>query len=98
MENARQVLQTSVDYADSAISCIARDECCIIATEWDEFRSIPPSSFKKEMRNAIIIDGRRILDADACRNEGVLVYEMGRHSGSQALQAEIKPIVRTNAA
>ena len=98
MENARQILPTSVNYADSAISCVRGAECCIIATEWDEFRNIPASSFRKEMRNAMIIDGRRILDADACKNEGVFVYEMGRHSGNQAHQPEINPIARTNPA
>ena len=90
MENARQLLHESVKYAQNAISCIKSAECCIIATEWDEFRNIPTSTFKKEMRNAMIIDGRRVLDVDACEREGVAVYGLGRYSRNETTERGLK--------
>lgn len=88
MENAREVLRESVTYSDSVASCLKETECCVIATEWDEFRNIPPQIFRNEMRSPVIIDSKRILDVDSFYEEGVLVYEVGLFPRSQTLKAE----------
>ena len=92
MENAKRVLRDSVTYAESAVSCLEGAECCVIATEWKEFNQIPVSAFKEMMRTPIIIDGKRILDTTTFEREGVLVYELGRHSDTKDLQLHVESI------
>lgn len=61
MKNAKKILPR-ISYAGSAIQCIEEADCCIVATEWDEFRKIKPEDFHSRMRTPILIDGRRIYD------------------------------------
>lgn len=93
MENAKTILQNSVYFAESAISCLEEAECCIIATEWEEFSQIPASAFKKVMRTPIIIDAKRVIDSSSFNSEGVLVYEVGRYSDVEQIQvSQVEPI------
>lgn len=62
MDNARKIFGNNVVYADSSIQCIKGCDCCIIVTEWDEFRYLKPEVFVKYMRFPAVIDGRRIFD------------------------------------
>ncbi|MEM0457230.1 MAG: UDP-glucose/GDP-mannose dehydrogenase family protein [Nitrososphaerota archaeon] len=62
LENAKKLLGDTVLYADSAIECIKDADCCIIVTEWDEFKKLRPEDFVKFMRSPIVIDGRRVYD------------------------------------
>lgn len=62
LENAKKLLGNAVVYANSAVECIKDADCCIVVTEWDEFRKLRPEDFVKSMRNPIIIDGRRVYD------------------------------------
>jgi UDPglucose 6-dehydrogenase len=39
-------------------------ECALLITEWDEFKKLTPSIFKKHMRTPNVVDGRRIFDYD----------------------------------
>jgi UDPglucose 6-dehydrogenase len=64
MQTARVTLAETVSYASDPVECITQADCCIIVTEWDEFRTIPPNTFLERMRRPIVIDGRRIYDAD----------------------------------
>lgn len=51
-----------VEYAPSAIDCLKNADCCVLVTEWDEFKELYPEDFAKNMRRPILIDGRRIYD------------------------------------
>lgn len=63
MENARKILkEDGIIYAGSAIDCIKDTDCCIIVTEWDEFKRLKPEDFVRCMREPIVIDGRRVYD------------------------------------
>jgi UDPglucose 6-dehydrogenase len=62
IENARKIFGEKIKYASSVIDCIKNADCCIIVTEWEEFKKIKPETFIKYMRNAAIVDGRRIYD------------------------------------
>jgi UDPglucose 6-dehydrogenase len=62
-ENAARVLGDSVTFAKSVHECVRGADCCIIATEWDEFRQLQPKDFTK-MRRRLLIDGRRLYDPD----------------------------------
>jgi UDPglucose 6-dehydrogenase len=87
MQNARPLLSGIAEFADSTLSCIREAECCIIATEWEEFGKISPTTFKQLMKKPIVIDGKRLLNGDSFRDEGVLVYSIGQHPKSSDRRA-----------
>lgn len=62
MKNAELHLGKRVRYAMSIRDCLEGADCCFIATEWDEFKTIPSSLFTETMARPIVIDGRRALD------------------------------------
>jgi len=62
--NAKQILGSRVEYAPSATECIKGAECCIIATEWNEFKQLKPEDFVRNMRNPAVVDGRLIYDPE----------------------------------
>ncbi len=62
LENAKKFLGNKISYTNSAIECIKDADCCIIVTEWDEFKKLRPEDFMRFMRTPVVIDGRRIYD------------------------------------
>jgi UDPglucose 6-dehydrogenase len=64
MKNARNLFKNKVKYASSAIECINGADCCIIVTEWSEFKALKCEDFISHMRTPIAIDGRRIYNAE----------------------------------
>ena len=61
---AKTVFKNKIQYAKSAISCLKNADCCILVTEWDEFKNLKPEDFTKNMRKPILIDGRRIYNPE----------------------------------
>ena len=92
MENAKSILGDRVSYASSASDCLARADCCILTTEWEEFRNLPPEEFRRSMSNPVIIDGKRILDARAFARAGVEVYALGKYHSSKSKILTVDPI------
>ncbi|MGH9920333.1 MAG: UDP-glucose dehydrogenase family protein, partial [Nitrososphaerales archaeon] len=76
-ENGKRVLGDQVTYAESSRECIKDADCCVVATAWTEFAAIRPTEFKHLMRNAAVVDGRRILDSEGLRAEGVACVTVG---------------------
>jgi len=64
MTNTRKILGDRIKYASSAIECINRADCCIVVTEWDEFKQLKPHDFANYMKGPVVIDGRRIFDPE----------------------------------
>jgi len=60
-DNVRDIFGKSISYASNSESCIKGSECCIIVTEWKEFKNIKPKDFTRLMKRPLIIDGRRIF-------------------------------------
>ena len=77
MTNARRVLEEKVAYAKSARECLDGADCCIVATAWPEFAKLGPLDFKRLMRDPAVVDGRRALDVEALRAEGVRCVSIG---------------------
>jgi UDPglucose 6-dehydrogenase len=77
MKNARAIIGGDVTYAKDSISCIEHADCCILVTEWEEFGEIPPQTFLNKMRKAVVIDGRRVYDADRFWRAGVRLSGVG---------------------
>ena len=62
MPAAKKIFDYRIEYAASAMECLRNADCCVIVTEWDEFKQLKPEHFISEMRNPAIVDGRRIYD------------------------------------
>jgi UDPglucose 6-dehydrogenase len=62
--NTKFIFQEKIKYATSAIQCIKDADCCILVTEWDEFKQLKPEDFTKNMKHPVLIDGRRIYNPE----------------------------------
>ncbi|MEM2940308.1 MAG: UDP-glucose/GDP-mannose dehydrogenase family protein [Thermoproteota archaeon] len=63
-DNARKIFKEEIDFAASAADCLKDTDCCIIVTEWEEFKNLQPEDFIERMRNPLVIDGRRIFNPE----------------------------------
>jgi UDPglucose 6-dehydrogenase len=59
---AKNIFQNKIQYATSAIECLKNADCAILVTEWNEFKKLTPNNFVKQMKQPILIDGRRIYN------------------------------------
>jgi UDPglucose 6-dehydrogenase len=62
--NAKHIFQDRIKYAASAIQCLKNADCCILVTEWDEFKKLKPEDFIKSMKQPVLVDGRRVYNPD----------------------------------
>ncbi len=80
LENARRVLSERVELFPDAISCLKGADCCIVMTEWDEFRKLKPSDFNSNMKAPNIVDARRIMKRDDFDGFNYLAIGLGPSS------------------
>jgi UDPglucose 6-dehydrogenase len=59
---AKAIFKNEIKYASSAVSCLKNADCCILVTEWEEFKNLTPQDFIKNMAHPVLIDGRRIYN------------------------------------
>ena len=59
---AKEIFNEKINYVNSSIECIKNSDCCLLVTEWEEFRNLTPEFYLKNMNNPILIDGRRLYD------------------------------------
>ncbi len=62
IDNFRKIFGKKIDYHSNVNECLKNSDCCLLLTEWDEYRNLKPSLFKKYMKKTNLIDARRILD------------------------------------
>jgi UDPglucose 6-dehydrogenase len=77
IENAQAIFQDRIAYTRNPRECLDQAECCIIVTEWEEFRAIPPSAFLERMRCPVVIDGRRIYSPGEFSSAGITFLGIG---------------------
>ena len=62
VQTAKAFFGNKISYSSSAITCLNDADCCIIVTEWNEFKQLTPKDFKQHMKQPYLIDGRRIYN------------------------------------
>jgi len=62
--NAKTVFKEQIRYASSPFECLKDADCCILITEWEEFKKLKPEDFTQNMKQPILIDGRRIYNPE----------------------------------
>ena len=60
---AKSIFQNRIHYASSAIDCLKNADAAILITEWEEFKKLTPQNFLNNMKQPILIDGRRIYNS-----------------------------------
>jgi UDPglucose 6-dehydrogenase len=61
LENLKKIFGDRITYAESKFECLLNADCCIILTEWDEYKSMKANDFANYMRYPCIVDTRRIF-------------------------------------
>lgn len=66
---AKTIFEDKIQYTKSAFECLKGADACIIVTEWDEFKKLTPEDFTENMKQPILIDGRRIFDPETFKTK-----------------------------
>jgi UDPglucose 6-dehydrogenase len=77
MVEARRIFGDRIRYATGALECLEQADCCILATEWAQFKKLRPKTFLEEMRHPVVIDGRRLYDPSEFKNAGIGFHAIG---------------------
>jgi UDPglucose 6-dehydrogenase len=64
IENAKVIFNRKIVYASSVVDCLKGADCCILVTEWEQFTKLKPKDFIGNMKQPILVDGRRIYDPE----------------------------------
>ncbi|GEO42988.1 UDP-glucose 6-dehydrogenase [Skermanella aerolata] len=66
-----------IQAASSALSVCDGADVLVIMTPWSEFKALSPSEIAERLRGRTVIDPYAVLDADACRNAGLVYVTLG---------------------
>jgi len=80
IDNAKALLGNRVQYERNVRNCLKDADCCIIVTEWDEYRTLRPQDFRSYMKNPAIVDGRRIYNPEAFKSVKFAAVGLGTDS------------------
>ena len=75
--NARTIFKDKIEYAKNSTDCLTGADCCIIVTEWEEFKNLPPRAFLEKMNHPLVVDGRRIYNPDEMIHAGIAYRAIG---------------------
>ncbi len=67
-----------ITYSSTPQDALKDADAAVIVTEWDELKNLNLSQVLSLMRNALIIDGRNVLDKAQAKNAGIEYYGIGR--------------------
>jgi UDPglucose 6-dehydrogenase len=77
-DNARPLLPSSVRLCGSPYEAAAGASGVVLATEWDEFRSLDFGRLRRAMTRPLVVDGRNFYDPARMRRHGFEYHSMGR--------------------
>ena len=82
MDNARHIFE-DVAYCDDAYAVAEGADVLVVATEWNQFRSIDLEKIKQSMRSPVVVDMRNIYDPQRMRELGFTYDSVGRPGGDR---------------
>ncbi len=71
-------LSAKIERTSSALDALQGADALILATEWDEFRSLDLEQAKQRMKGNIIMDARNLLDPAQAKRLGFTYLAVGR--------------------
>ncbi|PFI51393.1 UDP-glucose 6-dehydrogenase [Bacillus cereus] len=78
IDNAKRALPDAVEYVNEVIEAIKDTDIVFILTEWDEIKSISLETFKNEMKEVNIYDGRNCFAIEDAQNSDIKYRSIGR--------------------
>lgn len=78
MENVKNTIPQSINYADDMYEAIKGADALLIATEWSAFRNPNFEKIKKSLNLPLIFDGRNLYDVDEMELLGFTYKSIGR--------------------
>jgi UDPglucose 6-dehydrogenase len=84
MTNARKILPTVVEYADSPYAAATGADGVALITEWNEFKFLNLERLRTVMRRPVVFDGRNLWEAERMRRLGFEYHSIGRKPVRQA--------------
>ena len=79
MSNFNKIFKEKISYCPSIEDCLKGANCCVILTEWDEYKKLNTKTFRKNLKELNIIDARRILDPSKFRGFNFQAIGLGIH-------------------
>jgi UDPglucose 6-dehydrogenase len=77
MPEARQVLP-GIDYTEDAYDAATGCDALVIATEWNQFRSLDWDRMKKALKSPVVVDLRNVYEPGQMRDLGIRYVGVGR--------------------
>ena len=78
MENAKKELPKSIEFCNNEYEVAENSNLLVIATEWNEFKSLDLLKIKKLMKKSVILDLRNIYSKEITKF-GFLYYSIGNN-------------------
>jgi UDPglucose 6-dehydrogenase len=78
MDRAREVVGSSIEFANSAYEAAHGADALLILTEWEEFANLDLKRVRQELRYPIVIDGRNLYEPELMAAQGFTYYSVGR--------------------
>ena len=60
-QNFAKLFHNRITYCKTIKDCLRNSDCCIVMTDWDEYKKLQPADFKN-LRVPNVIDSRRVFD------------------------------------
>ena len=77
LENFERIFGTRISYYSSIKQCLEGADCCVILTDWDEYKMLKPHNFLEWMGSCNVIDAKRVLDAKEFQKTGFMAIGLG---------------------
>ena len=77
--NARRILGETVEFAPDPISAIREADCCLLMTEWDEFRRLTAKDYIAHMKSPNLVDARRLYRPDELNGVNYVAIGLGEN-------------------
>ena len=78
VDRTREVISSSIKFANSAYEASHDADALLILTEWEEFANLDLKRIRQELRYPIVIDGRNLYDPEVMAAQGFTYYSIGR--------------------
>lgn len=77
MPEARQSL-SGIHYTEDAYDAVRGSDALVIATEWNQFRSLDWDRIKKDLKTPVVVDLRNVYEPDQMKALGIRYTGVGR--------------------
>lgn len=78
VDNFKKVNSGEIYFCETIEETLKDTDICIIFTEWNEIKKLTPNTFKQNMKNSIVLDGRNCFEPNIFERTGVIYDSIGR--------------------